>query len=154
MIELHTLGAVDVRDSDGRELQAVLTQPKRVALLVYLAVARAHGFQRRDILLALFWPLLDQARARGALRKALHVLRRSLGPETLVGRGDEEVGLADTALRCDAVAFEHAIAQRRFEGALELYRGDFLEGFFISAAPEFERWVDRERWHLRDQAAI
>ena len=153
MIELRTLGAVDLRGPDGRELRTVLAQPKRVALLVYLAVARPHGFQRRDVLLALFWPELDQQRARGALRKAVHVVRRGLGPDTLVGRGDEEVGLADAVLRCDAVAFEQAVAEQRFGDALELYGGDFLEGFFISGAPEFERWVDRERSRLREQAA-
>src|SRR2546429_631009 len=48
MIELRTLGAVDVRDAQGAELRGVLAHPKPVALLVYLAVAHPHGFQRRD----------------------------------------------------------------------------------------------------------
>lgn len=153
MIELHTLGAVDLRDAHGAELRGVLAHPKRVALLVYLAVAQPHGFQRRDVLLGLFWPNLDQQRARGALRKAVHVLRRGLGPETLVGRGDEEVGLAEGALRCDAVAFAQAARDGRCGAALELYRGEFLQGFFISDAPEFEHWVDGERSRLAAQAA-
>ena len=55
MIELRTLGAVDLRSADGVELRAVLVQPKRTALLAYLAVADPRGFHRRDSLLALFW---------------------------------------------------------------------------------------------------
>src|SRR2546425_9525676 len=89
MIELRTLGVVDLRDRDGRELRAVLAQPKRLALLVYLAVARPRGFHRRDTLLALFWPELEQGRARAALRKAVLVVRQGLDP---AGRGGREGG--------------------------------------------------------------
>jgi DNA-binding SARP family transcriptional activator len=153
MIELCTLGAVDLRDTEGAELRGVLAHPKRVALLVYLAVAKPYGFQRRDVLLGLFWPELTQARARGALRKAVHLLRRGLGPDTLVGRGDEEVGLKEETLRTDTVTFEQAVRDGRFSDALELYRGDFLQGFYVSDAPEFEHWVDAERSRLRNQAA-
>src|SRR3989442_3385360 len=114
MIELRTLGAVDLRDRDGRELRAVLAQPKRLALLVYLAVARPRGFHRRDTLLALFWPELDQERGRAALRKAAHVVRQGLGPGAVVRRRDEEVRLAAGAGACDAVAFQRAGGGRRF----------------------------------------
>src|SRR5437867_1936198 len=124
MIELRTLGAVDLRDRDGREIRAVLAQPKRLALLVYLAVARPRGFHRRDTLLALFWPELEQGRARAALRKAVLVVRQGLGAgrgegegETLIGRGDEELGLAPGAVSCDAAAFERAVDERRFGDA-------------------------------------
>ncbi|HVH11292.1 MAG TPA: BTAD domain-containing putative transcriptional regulator [Gemmatimonadales bacterium] len=152
MIELRTLGAVDLRDDHGAELRGVLAHPKRVALLVYLTVAQPRGFQRRDVLLGLFWPNLNQQRARAALRKAIHVLRRALGADTLVGRGDEEVGLREGALRSDTAAFERAALEGRFGDALDLYRGEFLQGFFISDAPEFEHWVDGERSRLHEQA--
>ncbi|MGH7526162.1 MAG: hypothetical protein ACREMX_05615, partial [Gemmatimonadales bacterium] len=74
MIELHTFGRVELKSSNGHEIRAVLAQPKRAALLTYLAAAQPRGFQRRDALLALFWPELDQDRARAALRKAVHHL--------------------------------------------------------------------------------
>ena len=37
----------------------------------------------------------------------------------------------------------------RIEGAIELYKGEFLEGFFVEKALEFEAWmvVERERKH-------
>jgi hypothetical protein len=52
MIELRVLGTLDLRDGAGREVRRVLSQPKRLTLLVYLALTRAT--HRRDALLALF----------------------------------------------------------------------------------------------------
>lgn len=153
MIEFRTLGALELRGSDGTERRAVLTQPKRVALLAYLAVATPRGrFHRRDTLLGLFWPELDQDRARAALRQALHGLRQALGPDALSSRGDEEVGVNHEVLWCDACAFEDAIAVGDLEDSLEHYRGDFLEGFFLSGAADFDRWLEEQRAHLRRSA--
>ena len=154
MIRLQTLGVLDVRGSDGRELRTVLAQPKRVALLVYLALATPRGFHRRDTLLALFWPEHDAEHARNALSQAVHFLRRALGAETLVNRNGDELSLAWEHLWCDAIAFEEALDGGRPADALELYRGDLLEGFHISdAAPEFERWLDAERARLAGRHA-
>jgi len=72
MFRLHTLGQLDLRDCFNESVRAVLVQPKRFALLVFLAAARPSGFRRRDLLLPLFWPELDEDRARNALRQALH----------------------------------------------------------------------------------
>src|SRR5436309_14321689 len=89
VIELRLFGGLDLRRSDGRELESILTQPKRVALLAFLAAATPHRLHRRDTLLGLFWPELDQDHARAALRQALHGLRQSLGADVLTSRGDE-----------------------------------------------------------------
>ena len=153
MMHLTTLGALDLRDSEETALASVLSQPKRLALLVYLALARPRGFQRRDTLLGLFWPDADYERARGALNQAIYYLRRSLGPDVVVNRGDDEVGLDTALLSCDAVEFEGAIERGDSRGGLELYRGDLLPGFFIQGAPAWEHWLDAERARLRGTAA-
>src|SRR3989442_2249850 len=152
MIELWLLGGLDLRRSDGRELESILTQPKRVALLAFLAAATPYRLLRRDTLLGLFWPELDQDHARAALRQALHGLRQGLGTDVLTSRGDEEVGVGEQRLWCDARAFQHAIEASDWSSALELYRGGLLEGFFISDSPEFERWLEDERARLRNRA--
>jgi DNA-binding SARP family transcriptional activator len=152
MILLDLLGTLELRGPDGNEVRPVLTQSKRLALLAYLVVESARGQQRRDRLFALFWPELDQSRARQSLRQALYFLHRSLGDQLIVRRGDEEVGIARGALRCDACAFTELLDAHRNEEALALYKGEFLAGFFIAdASPEFEQWVDstRERLHRR-----
>ncbi len=105
-IALQTLGSLDLRTDDGRELTSLLAQPKRFAVLTYLAVATPRGFHRRDTLLGVFWPDVSQTRARGALRQALHFVRQTLGADIVVSRGTEEVGLSFNDVRCDAVEFE------------------------------------------------
>ncbi len=153
MIRFHTLGAVDLRGLDGAEVRAVLQQPKRLGLLAYLAVASPPRFHRRDSLLALFWPELDEEHARAALRRSLYFLRAELGAEVVSSRGDEEVGVAPELLWCDATALEQALAEGDPGRALELYRGGLLEGLYVSgAAPEYQDWLDRERHRLRGRA--
>jgi DNA-binding SARP family transcriptional activator len=153
MIELRTLGALELTSADGRPLGVAVTQPRRMALLCYLALTSARGFQRRDSVLAIFWPEQDEEHARHALRQALYFLRRTLGSSAIVSRGDDELAIATDHLRCDATEFERALDEQRPEDALAMYRGDLLPGFHISDAPEFERWLDDERTRLRRLAA-
>src|SRR5213596_3697281 len=129
MIELRMLGRLSLTGADGLEVRGLLGQPRRLALLAYLAAASPQGFHRRDTLLALFWPELDQEHARAALRQALHVVRGSLGAEVVLTRGDEEIGLDFDRLSCDVVAFDHAVAAGRFGEALDRYQGHLLDGF-------------------------
>ena len=152
-ISLRILGPLDVRDASHREIRSVLSQPKRLALLSYLALSGRGGFCHRDSVVALFWPEFDQVRARGALRQALSWLRRELGKAILITRGEEEVRVAAELLRTDAVEFDEALAASDPERALSLYRGDLLDGVFVAnASPEFERWLEDERARLRREA--
>jgi len=153
MIELCMLGRLSLTGADGREVRGLLGQPRRLALLAYLAAASPQGFHRRDTLLALFWPELDQEHARAALRQALHVVRDALGGDAVTSRGDEEIGLDFAQVSCDVAAFERALRIGQLEEALDLYGGALLEGFFISDAPEFERWLETERGRLQQAAA-
>jgi DNA-binding SARP family transcriptional activator len=153
MLHLQTLGGLDLRDSSGREFRSVLAQPKRLAILVYIALADSQRFRRRDALVALFWPELDADHARGALRQAMRFLRGELGPGALVNRGEEEVALDSTVVRCDAVDFSQACESQEWARAVELYRGDLLPGVFIAdVSSEFEQWLEAERDRLRRRA--
>src|SRR5881275_2875195 len=152
MIHFRMLGGLSLTAADGREVRSLLAQPRRLALLAYLAAGTPRDFQRRDSLVALFWPELDQKHARAALREALHVLRGAVGQGIVTRRGDEEIGLDADLFWNDVAAFDRAVAAAEWGEALELYRGDLLEGFFISEAPEFERWLETERARLKDAA--
>ena len=153
MIRLRVLGAPDLRGAEGHELRGILSQPRRLALLAYLALSASRGFVRRDTLLALFWPDADDAHARNSLRQALHHLRQILGEDVVIGRGAEELGCAPDRLWTDVTAMEVSLAAGDPVAALELYRGPLLPGFYVSDAPGFERWVEEERTRLRDRAA-
>jgi len=153
MVTLRAFGALDLRDASGAPLGSVLAQTKRAALLAYLLLSRPGELHRRDTLLALFWPELDQDHGRGALNQALTFLRRELGEDVLVVRGAEEVGVDPGRVRCDVLMLREALRREDWGGALELYRGDPLEGLHVKGAPEFLDWVDRERTRLREAAA-
>ena len=155
MISFLTLGGLDLRDPVRGELRTVLTQPKRAALLAYLALADSSGFRRRDTLVGLFWPDSDEIHARSALRQAVSFLRRALEDGVVVSRGEEEIGIASEAMMVDAVAFESAALGGRHAEALDLYRGPFLDGLYVSeCSPEFERWIDGTRSRYARLAAV
>lgn len=153
MIELGTLGTTSLHEVGVGEIGSVLAQPKRMALLVYLATARPRGYHRRSTLLALLWPEQDERHARWSLNQALHYLREELGSTVVRSRGTEEIGLDPQAIQCDAVSFEAACAEQQWEPALKLYQGDLLHGFYVSGCVEFEQWLEVERTHLRRLAS-
>lgn len=154
MVEIRILGSVHLRATDGREVATLIRHSKRTALFAYLAAAAVpSSFHRRDTLLALFWPESDESHARAALNQALYVLRTALGENVILAHGDDEVGVNRAVVSCDASAFEAALDAGRVADAMALYRGDLLEGFFVTGAPQFERWVERERSRLRSRAS-
>ncbi|MFW6080155.1 MAG: AfsR/SARP family transcriptional regulator, partial [Gemmatimonadota bacterium] len=152
MVRLTTLGRLDLVGSEGQVVRSVLQQPKRLALLVHLVVEGMDGYVRRDTVLGLFWPDHAEDRARNALNQAVHYLRRSLGRDVIVSRGAEELGVAEGALHCDAVEFQRRLDAGEAAEALALYGGEFLRGFHLDGAPEFERWLERRRSTLRGLA--
>jgi DNA-binding SARP family transcriptional activator len=153
MLELRTLGQLHISGEDAVGRESLLTQPKRLALLVYLAYPTPSTWHRRDTLLGMFWPERDQEHARMDLRQALTFLRRTLGEDVLRRRGTEEIGVDPDRVWCDVAAFEQAAERRDWAKAVELYRGEFLTGFFLSSEPEFEQWLDGERSRLRSAYA-
>jgi DNA-binding SARP family transcriptional activator/Flp pilus assembly protein TadD len=124
--------------------------PLRTALLTYLAVQGSRTGVTRDRLIGLFWPDVDDARARNALRNAIHQLRRTLGEGAIVSRG-EELSIDTALLECDACLLDAAIGSSDAEAAFMLYRGHFLQGFHAAKAPEFEAWADNERKRIDDR---
>ena len=134
--------------------EKILRERKAIALLAWLAVEQT--VQSRDTLATLFWPEHDQQRARANLRYLLWSLRKSVGEEWLTTEGDQ-LGLADGAdVQVDVTEFQRYLAEWRghshpadvpcaacveaLEAAVELYRGDFLQGFTLDDSPQFDDW--------------
>jgi len=152
-VTFRTFGGADLRNGDGAPLRSVLAQPMRVALLSLLASKALGGYARRDSLCGMLWPDADQSQARHRLRSALHMLRKALGAHALPGRGDEEIGVSPVHVWFDVAAFEEAAADGRHAEALELYRGEFLDGFHVDASHEFDEWLRAARERYRRSAA-
>ena len=151
VIRIQVLGALRVEGTDPAVADELLAQPKALALLLYLALARPAGMQQRDRLVGLFWPELDQDRARTALRGTLHRLRQLLGEDAIENRGSEAVALAPERVTCDALAFSDAIAHDRLRAAVNLYQGELLPSFFLPGSDEFERWLEAERAYYSER---
>jgi len=150
MLRLTTLGTIRL-ERDGAPVP--VPQPKRVALLAWLALARPHGFHRRDTLLGMFWPELPEERARNALRQALHQLRSACGDGVVVTRGMHEVGVDPARLHCDAHDLDAAAARGDAAAVAAAYGGDLLPGLYAAGAGDWEDWLARERMRLRALAA-
>ncbi|MBI3166393.1 MAG: tetratricopeptide repeat protein [Chloroflexi bacterium] len=127
------------------------------ALLAYLAVTRrAHS---RNKLAALLWGEMSDADAKNNLRQALANLKKYFEDELTITRdaieftGDAFVDSIhfDSALR-SASSLDPEPASVILTDSLALYRGDFLEGFHVRDAPEFEDWMLTERARLRELA--
>ncbi len=146
------LGGTGLTDSDGREVDALLKRPKRVALLAYLASPKPGTWHRRDSVLATFWEEHDQSKARSALRSALYTLRGHLPDGAIKSRGDDEIGLDADFFTTDVAAMADDVASGRFENALDRYQGELLPGLFVPEADGFEKWLSRERTRVRDIA--
>jgi adenylate cyclase len=150
-LELHLFGAPQIT-LDGVPVTG-LTSGKAQAILFYLALTgRGHT---RSALAGLLWGDMPGKAARGNLRKALHQLRKYLGAYLVIER--DFVALAEDAdYWVDALAFNALLteapaadARGRMQRAVDLYRGDFLEGFYVQQAPDFENWWLIEQARLR-----
>src|SRR5205823_1166596 len=147
-LAIRCLGPPSVR-VDGHDAPPDVVWRKHLALLVYLALspdttrARAH-------LVGLLWAESPDDKARRSLNEAVRRLRTALGEERLLNRGDG-LQLSTAALELDVREFEALCADGQLR-ALELVRGDFLEGFHVDDAPEFDAWMETQRSRLREAA--
>ncbi len=142
MPRLVAFGGLALLGDDG-PLVGSAARGRNLALLAILARGGDAGIMREKAA-AYLWPDSDDERARHSLEQALYTLRQALGPDALVS-GGAMIALAADAIECDVVAFSRALDSGAPREAVDLYAGPFLDGFHLSRAREFERWVDGER---------
>ncbi|MFQ5689901.1 MAG: BTAD domain-containing putative transcriptional regulator [Gemmatimonadota bacterium] len=145
MYSLRLFGRPSLDGPDG-PLTGRAAQKHRLALLALLARS-PDGSLSRDKLMGCLWPENEATRARHLLNVAVHVLRKELGEAALLSLGDD-LRLATDAVHVDVEEFEEALRRGEAEVAVALYPGPFLDGFYLSESPEFEKWVDGERASL------
>ncbi len=148
MIRCRTLGPVEV-SVDGAGAPPELLWRKHLALLLYLARSPRRT-RTREHLVGVLWGDRPETAARHSLREAVHVLRRAAGEESVDASG-EQVRLAEGAVEMDVDRLDALAAQGDWAGASALVGGEFLEGFGVPGAQEFEDWLGSERalWRRR-----
>jgi DNA-binding SARP family transcriptional activator len=142
MLRLETLGGLVLAGDSGTPLPI---QRRRLALLALLTTAGKRGV-RRDKLIAFLWPDSPEAKAKHALEQLIYSLRQERD-EPLVA-GPDPLRINHHVLTVDVAEFTAAIERGDRAEAVRLYRGAFLDGFYLSGAPEFEAWAETERGRL------
>lgn len=150
MLRLRALGGLSVQGDTG-PVTGAAAQRRRLALLALLARAGDRGLSR-DKILGYLWPESEPDKARNVLAQALYALRRDLASDQLF-LGTIDLRLNPEVIGSDVADFCAATAAGRMEEAAALYAGPFLDGFYVSDAPEFERWVETERTALAHEHA-
>jgi predicted ATPase/DNA-binding SARP family transcriptional activator len=152
-LRLQLLGGISIT-LGGAPMRGFLSS-KVQALLCYLAyTGRSHA---RESLMSLLWGDMPEERAAHGLRQALSNLQKLAGPYLQVTRQSVAFN-RDAPYYLDTEIFQDLLKQantaalgrrRRLREALELYAGDFLEGFYVREAPDFEEWAAGQRERLR-----
>lgn len=148
MILCRTLGPVEL-SLDDHSVPPELLWNKNLALLVYLARSPRRG-RTREHLAGLFWGEKQESAARASLAQAVYTLRRSVG-EDGVETSSGQVRLTGDAVQLDVDQLETLAGAGDWRRASALVAGDFLEGFALPGASEFEDWLAGERvaWRQR-----
>jgi len=126
---------------------------KAQALLIYIIVTgKLHS---REVLAELFWQNLPSNQSMKNLRTVLSNLRQLVGAHLIITRQTITFN-RECPYHLDVEAIQ-AIADRpiidhlqSLSEAITQYRGDFLEGFYVPDAPDFEDWALMERERLRE----
>jgi WD40 repeat protein/DNA-binding SARP family transcriptional activator len=152
-LTLKLLGSPQI-SLDGQPLTHFISR-KAQALLIYIAMTgKLHS---REMLAELFWQNMPSRQSLKNLRTVLPNLRQQVGSHLIITRQTIEFNRA-CSYRLDVEALQAIAAHPKtanlqvLSEAVTQYQGDFLEGFYVPDAPEFENWALMERERLRELA--
>lgn len=144
VIEVSLLGPPRV-ERDG-VLMGFDTRKALALLAVLVAEERP---RTRDALAEMLWPDHDPEHARGALRRTLSTVRTAVGAELVEATHDHVRLVKGPGISVDVDRFRDLCRGGELRAAVDLFRGDFLEGLVVRDAPDFEEWVRLEGDVLR-----
>lgn len=162
-LQLTVLGEVSIQ----KEGKRVTGLPSRAAeaLIIYLAYNQRPV--TREKLAELLWADRPLAQALTNLRTILTSLRREVGDFLIITRdtlafntesdvwldaGEFERQFKDLGLSSRSEIPNDADSAAKLQAALDLYQGDFLDGFHLRDGIGFEEWAILQREHLRQTA--
>lgn len=123
---------------------------RQTRALLYCLATKGHPVAREEICFG-FWPDRPDSQAHRQLSHLISHLRAALPDPGLVESVNDTIELNWDRVWCDAWSLRVACASLEPDNAAELeratrfYRGAFLSGFSLPAAPEFELWVSEQR---------
>lgn len=158
-----TIGEAPLPESRTKKIEA---------LLIYLVLSDGQAYRRENLVGLLFPDMPDEA-ARINLRQSLTRLRRAIRdknanpPFLLISRESVQFNTSSDFM-VDVVEFrrlQHGCPDHRghrdgrcpacmarAQQALDLYRGPFLDGFFLEDSAAFDEWALSQRERYREAA--
>ncbi len=150
-VVFRLLGPPEIRYQD--QLVKIPRRRSR-ALLYYLVCTQTP--QPRERLLTLLCGEVDEESARRIFKTLLAEVRALLRSfdtsiEWIISDADQLKLKPSAPFWLDTEIFEKvtAITSRGLSQAIDLYRGDFLDGFYLKDSPGFEAWTRSTRDHFR-----
>lgn len=153
-MRLELLGDLLIRDGDGS--LSTIGAKKSQALLAYLAMKPSQHVSREK-LAGLLWSSTGPDQARQSLRQTLSTIRKELSqiaPEQKILIEEGDLLSLDRSVTCDVPELESLVGagtEEALKRAIDLYRGDFMDGFAINEE-RFDQFVIGERDRLHRMA--
>lgn len=140
IIYIKLLGAPCVRVDN---IQIYFPFKKAEALFYYILINKKAS---RDTLINLFWSELDEPTAKKDLRNAFYSIKKIINCKVFISP-KREIIIVNPEIHfvCDIFDFMDIN-----KSSLDLYNGDFLEGFNVKNAEGFEVWMLQNREYYRD----
>jgi DNA-binding SARP family transcriptional activator/tetratricopeptide (TPR) repeat protein len=142
-LRLRTFGGLWIEGETAPPLGA-----RPLALLALVAAAGKKGISR-DRVVGILWSETSEEQARHTLSQTLYNLKREVRSDLIVGSTHLRLEPASSS---DVGELREAVQAGDLEAVGRLYTGRFLEGFYLSGAPAFERWVEEEQAGLHREA--
>ena len=158
---INVLGGLTITDSSGNLLE--FSSRKAEAILIYVIFSEKASCEREE-LATLFWENMPETNALTNLRVTLANIKKKSNELLNISRRrvslNPEIKLSVDALNLieiirkflssdrlkENISVEHA---REIAEILPLYRGDFLQGFYVPNVIAFEDWAAYKRESLR-----
>jgi TolB-like protein/Tfp pilus assembly protein PilF len=143
---IQLMGAIEVPVQPG--CPSMESRPKTIALIAWLIAHADDGPKQRNEITSVFWPEVPDAQARNSLRQHLHQVRKALGDDALVKRGDA-IAFSYEAIPSDLAELDVALRHGDDLAALQAYRGELMHGIALQHDYELSDWLDRAREQRR-----
>lgn len=126
------------------EKEIIFPYNKVKALFYYLLVNKKAS---RDELAGLLWTDEEESIAKKNLRNAIYKIKQTFNEEVIISPKKSMVMVnpnIDINIDIDTFLNDE-------DGNMEAYKGEFLQGFFVKNAEEFEDWIIKTRDNLREK---
>lgn len=146
-LRLRTFGRLTL-ESTSIEIPDAAIRARSRAVLAMLAVSGTRGRTKGDIVQRL-WP--GKANGLHSLTELESVLRKALSSaDPIKDESPDRQYLNPSVISSDYQDFKDAISNERFEKAVQIYEGPFLDKFTLrNEPPGFCEWVKAEQKEIR-----